>query len=104
MQMPNQLSRRRFLQVAATASGSVVGFDPQTRLWVLAGQTRAKPFSQIPKLDGNLLYDDASRSAVASDGGNIVHRMPAAVLKPGSLHDVISIVQYANRHSLKVAM
>ncbi len=102
--MRNRFSRRRFLQVAATASGSVVGFDPQARLWVLAGQTRVKAFSEIPELDGSLLYDDASRSAVARDAGNIVHRMPAAVLKPGSVRDVISMVQYANHHSLKMAM
>src|SRR5207244_11747082 len=41
---------------------------------------------------------------MVSDGGNIVHRMPAAVLKPGSVRDVISMVQYANRHSLKISV
>jgi cytokinin dehydrogenase len=103
--MRTQLSRRMFLQTTAAASGSIiVGFDPGVRSWVLAGQTRSKPFEGVPKLDGSLLYDDASRSAVASDTGNIVHRMPAAVLKPGSVGDVISMVQYANRHSLKIAM
>jgi cytokinin dehydrogenase len=104
MQMRNRLSRRLFLQVAATASGSVIGFDAYARSWVLARQTGTKPFSEIPKLDGRILYDDASRSAVASDAANIVHRMPAAVLKPGSVRDVVSMVRYANHHSLKIAM
>ena len=101
--MSNQLSRRTFLQAAASTS-IIVGFNPQARSWILEGQAGSESFKKVPALDGTLLYDTASRSAMASDGGNIVHRMPAAVLKPGSVHDVISIVQYANHHSLKVAM
>jgi FAD/FMN-containing dehydrogenase len=103
--MRNELLRRKFLHMAATASGSMIaGFDPQARSWVLDEQTGSKPLAELPKLDGTLLYDAASCSAKASDAGHIVHRMPVAVLKPGSVRDVVRIVQYANQHSLKVAM
>ncbi|MBI4457324.1 MAG: DUF1326 domain-containing protein [Acidobacteria bacterium] len=38
--MRNQLSRRRFLQTAAVASGAtIVAFDPRARSWILKGQT-----------------------------------------------------------------
>jgi cytokinin dehydrogenase len=101
--MRSELSRRKFLQVAATGS-IVAGFDPQARSWVLEGQNATQPFERVPNLNGTLLYDSASRSAMSTDGGNIVHRMPAAVLKPASVQDVIKMVQYANQHSLRIAM
>jgi FAD/FMN-containing dehydrogenase len=103
--MSNRLSRRTFLQVTVGASSAIiVGFDPRARSWIVEGQAQPTQWQKVPKLDGTLLFDDASRSAVASDMGNIVHRMPAAVLKPGSVRDVISMVQYANRHALKIAV
>jgi cytokinin dehydrogenase len=103
--MRSQFSRRGFLHSVATASGSmIVGFDRQARLWVREAQTTHQPLEDVPKLDGIFFYDNSSRSAVATDFGNIVHQMPAAVLKPGSVQDIVRMVQYANLHSLKVAM
>src|SRR5438552_6236403 len=32
------------------------------------------------------------------------HRVPAAVLRPGSVQDVVAMVRYANQHKLKVAI
>jgi cytokinin dehydrogenase len=98
-------SRRAFLDLAARVSGSlVVGFDSRLRRWVVEGQTKSKVFAEGPKLDGSLLYDEASRAAAATDFGNIVHRMPAAVLKPGSAQDVVTMVFYANEHAINIAM
>jgi len=58
----------------------------------------------VRSLDGTLLFDEASRKAIAVDGSNLFHRIPAAVLKPGSAQDIRKIVQYANQQSLKVAI
>src|SRR5260370_12443586 len=32
------------------------------------------------------------------------HRVPAAVLRPGSVQDIVAMVRYANQHKLKVAI
>jgi FAD/FMN-containing dehydrogenase len=100
--MRKQISRRNFIRsVAAASSATIIGFDPRA---ITRAQTQTQPFRDVPKLDGMLLLDEASRKAIAVDGGNIFHRIPAAVLKPGSVQDVVEMVGYANRHALKVAI
>ncbi|HVS27116.1 MAG TPA: FAD-binding protein [Burkholderiales bacterium] len=60
--------------------------------------------NDLTDLSGTLLFDDAALQAAANDFGRIVHRLPIAVLKPGSAQDIVKLVQFANRHGLKVAM
>jgi FAD/FMN-containing dehydrogenase len=57
----------------------------------------------FPSFDGVLLLDDASRAAAADDFGHLVHRQPLAVLRPGSVNDVVKLVQFARRNDIKVA-
>jgi FAD/FMN-containing dehydrogenase len=57
-----------------------------------------------PLLEGTLLVDDASREQFAVDLALNVRRVPLAVLQPGSVQDVVRIVQYANRQQIKVAL
>ena len=100
--MRKQISRRNFIRsVAAASSVTIIGFDPRA---ITPAQAQTQPFRDVPKLDGMLLFDEASRNAIAVDASNIFHRIPAAVLKPGSVQDVVEIVRYASRHSLKVAI
>jgi cytokinin dehydrogenase len=99
-----RFSRRQFAGWAAAAGASaVIGFDPRSRSWVTGAQAQTHAFQEIPTLDGELLLDEESRKAVAVDLSNLHHKVPAAVLRPGSVQDVVKMVQYANRHSLKVA-
>jgi cytokinin dehydrogenase len=99
------LSRRQFTGWAAVAGASaVVGFDPRHRSWVTRAQAQTNAFRDIPKLDGELLLDEESRRAIATDEGNMFHRVPAAVLRPGSVQDIVAMVRYANQHKLKVAI
>lgn len=99
------LSRRQFTRWAAVAGVSaVVGFDPRNRSWVTRVQAQTHAFREIPKLDGELLLDEESRRAMATDQGNMFHRVPAAVLRPGSVQDIVAMVRYANQHKLKVAI
>lgn len=99
------LSRRKFLRRAAAVSGSViVGFDPRARSWILQGQTRPKGLEDLPALDGTLAGDDATRQAFSTDHGNYIFRRPLAVLRPGSVKDIVQMVKYANRHQLQVSM
>jgi hypothetical protein len=82
---------------------AIVGFNPDERSWITQDNT-ARPFDRLPKLDGALLQDEESRRAIAMDQGNMFHRVPAAVLRPGSVQDIVAMVRYANRHKLKVAI
>src|SRR5258708_8234620 len=102
--MTKQSSRRTFIKSAAAGSVAILGYDPRVRSWITAGQAQTSSFKSVPKLDGILLFDEASRNAIAVDRGNLFHRIPAAVLKPGSVQDVVKMVQYANQYSLKIVM
>jgi cytokinin dehydrogenase len=94
-----QMSRRAVLGGAAAA---VVAFDPVNIGWLTAAD--ATPGIRVPDLDGALLLDDASRSAVADDYGHIVHRKPVAVLRPGSVRDIQKVIRFCDQHGLKAAM
>jgi cytokinin dehydrogenase len=95
----NQISRRDFLK-GAMAGVLVIGFDPLHRSWVTAAFTG--PSIHVPPLDGALLTDPASLSAAADDFGHIIHGVPIALLKPGSVEDIIRMVEYARRYELKI--
>jgi len=100
--MTHQVSRRHFTKLAIGAA--IVGFNPDERSWVTQSSNTARPFDRVPKLDGALLLDEESRRAIAIDEGNMFHRVPAAVLRPGSVDDIVAMVRYANKHKLKVAI
>src|SRR5260370_2290993 len=102
--MTKRFGRRSFIKSGAAGSVAILGYDPRVRSWITAAQAQASSFKSVPKLDGVLLFDEASRNAIAVDRGNLFHRIPAAVLKPGSVQDVVKMVQYANQYSLKIVM
>jgi FAD/FMN-containing dehydrogenase len=97
------LCRRAFVRSLA-ASAVVLGFDWTARSWVTSAQPYPAPFDALPRLEGRLLLDEDTRSAFASDFGRILYRTPVAVLKPGSVQDVVEMVRFANRHALPIAM
>ena len=47
------------------------------------GRRCGSPFDRVPRLDGTLLLDEATRRAYAQDFGQIVSEEPVAVLRPG---------------------
>jgi len=101
--MDKELTRRGFLRLTgAGLAAIVVGFDPTERRWV-TGAHAAGLFEALPPLDGVLLLDTASREAAAEDFGHVVYRMPVAVLQPGSVADIVTMVQFARAHDLQVA-
>ncbi len=96
-------TRRTALYGLATAA-AVVGFDPAARAWATERPAASRsPFHEVPPLDGSLLTDDASRDAAAEDFGHIVHRRPAAVLRPGSVRDIVVMVRFCRSHDIPVA-
>ena len=104
--MSREVSRRTFLHGSLAAAAAVVGFDTVFRSWVSAAELTRGHFALaegFPSFDGSLLTDGASLAAAADDFGHMVHRQPSAVLKPGSVNDVVEMVRFARRNGIKVA-
>ncbi|HEV7653845.1 MAG TPA: FAD-binding protein [Mycobacteriales bacterium] len=104
--MSFSLDRRRFLGTAL-AGAAIVAFDPLRGGWVTAAEAaEGAPAGavSVPDLDGELTTDPAVLAAVADDFGHIVHRTPVAVLRPGSVRDVVALVRFADRHRIAVSM
>lgn len=99
--MDSRLGRRAFL--TGTTAAAVVAFDPAGLGWVTAAEA-APVGHRVPDLDGELVVDEESLTEAADDYGHIVHRRPVAVLRRGSVRDIVKIVRYANRAGLRVAM
>ncbi|UAK35952.1 FAD-binding protein [Nocardia asteroides] len=60
-------------------------------------------FADVPALDGMLVFDDATRTSDSLDQGNIVSRRPTAVLRPGSVRDIATMIRYCGQYGIEVA-
>ena len=58
----------------------------------------------LPSLDGDLVSDPASLAAAANDFGNIIHHTPKAILRPGSVNDIVKTMHYARDNNLRIAI
>jgi cytokinin dehydrogenase len=99
--MKNNTSRRAVLQ-GVMASAIVIGFDVANRSWVTSASAISL-FESLPPLSGVLYTDNTTLAAAADDFGHIVHRQPIAVLKPGSIEDIIRIIQFSRTYKIKIA-
>lgn len=119
-----QLGRRDFLK-AAGVTATIIGYSSQAGAWVgepgpppgnpgkgpgnPPGHGKGKgphhpaPFDRVPALDGELLTDAAARSEMGSDLGLIIFDSPRAVLRPGSIEDVVAMVKFCAKHGIEVA-
>ncbi|MBX9775332.1 MAG: FAD-binding protein [Xanthobacteraceae bacterium] len=95
------LTRRSFLRRAAAASLLPGALSIRA---ARAEKSTRKALGDLPGLDGHVLMDEADRRLVAADYGGHVSRLPIAVLRPGSARDVVRMVDYANKHGLRIAM
>ncbi len=91
---PDPTFSRRGFATAFAAGSLMAGFSR-----IGAGA----PFANLPQLDGELSFDPATRAEYANDYGRIVHEQPLAVLRPGSVRDIASMVTFARRFGLKIA-
>jgi FAD/FMN-containing dehydrogenase len=100
-------SRRSVLK-GAVASAAIVGFDLSTRRWLTAGgiNTAVAMAPNFPTFDGTLYTAPAGSAqldAAADDFGHIVHHRPIAVLAPGSINDIVVMIQFARQHEIQVS-
>ncbi|TXS49279.1 FAD-binding protein [Streptomyces sp. uw30] len=101
--MSHTPSRRNVLRGLTATGVAVIGFAPATRGWATTADADVPDLVGIPPLDGTLSTDEASLAAASDDFGHIVHRRPVAVLRPGSVRDVVTMVRFCNTHRLPVA-
>ncbi|MFE7171683.1 FAD-binding protein [Streptomyces sp. NPDC057616] len=101
--MSHTPSRRAVLRGVAGTGAAVIGFDPGARSWAAGESGAGGRLAKVPDLDGTLVMDDASLDAASDDYGHIVHRRPVAVLRPGSVRDVVAMVRFCGAHRLPVA-
>jgi cytokinin dehydrogenase len=94
------LTTRRGFLGGVCATAVVLGFDPSSRSWVT--EAAAGPLDRFPDIDGTLTTDPGVLATYAVDIGNAVHRIPVAVLHPGSVRDVQKAIRYCRRHHIKV--
>jgi cytokinin dehydrogenase len=81
----------------------IVGFDALNGRW-LTPAAAAGSFVPVPPLAGVLLTDSGSLQTDSHDLGNIVCVTPQAVLRPGSVNDIVKMVSYSREHAIKVSV
>jgi cytokinin dehydrogenase len=88
----------------AAACALLGGNADLKKAWAQRAPAGSSSLQDLPGLDGEVLFSDADRQAAAADNGGHVNRAPVAVLRPRTTDDVVRMVGYANKHSLKIAM
>jgi cytokinin dehydrogenase len=98
--MSGTLTRRGILR-RITVGAAVVGWSTAGGSWAVAD---AAGVVGLPRLDGTLDTAPSVLSRFAGDFGNLVTGTPRAVLRPGSVGDVIAMVRYARCNGLTIAV
>ncbi|MFJ5686821.1 FAD-binding protein [Streptomyces sp. NPDC093099] len=104
----NTPSRRRVLGGMAATAATVVGWNVATQTWATAAEAGrghgGGGVSPVPALDGTLKTSAADLVQFSKDFGNLVSDItPWAVLVPGSINDIVKMVNFARSNKLKIA-
>ncbi|MCB5178553.1 FAD-binding protein [Streptomyces antimicrobicus] len=100
-----QPSRRGLLRGAAAAAVAVVGWNAVDQTWATAAEAGKRDVVPVPNLVGTLETSDATVSAFSHDFGHFFdNAKPWAVLRPGCVQDIVTIVNYARVNGIKVAV
>ncbi|HMI94300.1 MAG TPA: FAD-binding protein, partial [Polyangiales bacterium] len=99
----HKMTKRGFTR-ALVGAPLIAGIHALTRSSATLAQSAGPgALGGLPALDGTWLSDETTRETYARDYGLIVHERPRAVLRPGSLEDVVRIVRFARRNQLPIA-
>ncbi|MGX7829489.1 FAD-binding protein [Actinokineospora sp. 24-640] len=103
--MTRSVSRRGILRGGAAAgAAAVVGWSAANSMWVTTAQAAPAGMASVPTLEGTLDYSAAALTGFGKDFGELVTGAPQAVLRPGSVNDIVKMVQFARRNRLTIAM
>lgn len=102
--MGSSAHSRRTLLRGIGAGAVVVGWNAVTGTWATAETAAASGAVPLPPLDGTLETAPAVLAEFGKDWGGFVTAQPKAVLRPGSVRDVVKIVDYARANCLKVSV
>jgi cytokinin dehydrogenase len=96
------VSRRRAVQALGFGS-AVIAFNTASGLWATSAEAApARDLQGLPRFDGTLHIDAATRKQYAQDFGHIVHECPLAVLRPESVADVKRMLAFGRRHGIRI--
>ncbi|MFD3514368.1 FAD-binding protein [Streptomyces sp. NPDC058657] len=101
-------SRRRILGAAAATAVAVIGWNSVGQSWATAAEAAGNAaVVPVPTLDGTLETSPAVVESFAHDFGHFFDggaNKPWAVLRPGSVNDIVKIVKYARANNIKIAV
>ncbi len=97
----NALADRQPVELPA-GNPTIRSFDATGRFWVTTQNARGV-VAQVPTFDGTFVTDPVLVAQSADDFAQIIHQTPLAVLRPGSVDDVLKMVRFARQHSLRLA-
>ncbi|GAA3027366.1 hypothetical protein GCM10010519_63980 [Streptomyces lactacystinicus] len=98
---PTPLSRRTLLTGAAA---TVIGYNTTTRTWATTDTPTRGRITPLPPIQGTLTTNPTTRNTHAHDFGRLTTNTPYAVLHPAGAPDIATIIDFARRNNLKVAM
>lgn len=100
---PNGDPTRRTLLRQMTVGAAVIGWSAASGSWVTA-DADAAGVAPPPPLDGTLTTSPDVLARFSKDFGHLVTGVPRAVLRPGSVDDIVAMVRYTRANGLKIAM
>ena len=74
-------------------------FDPATTSWSAKQTPRS---ITVPRLDGQLSVALSDLQAASTDWGNIISKLPSAVLYPASIQDIVKMVRFCSSVGIKI--
>ncbi|MEU4448090.1 FAD-binding protein [Actinosynnema sp. NPDC050801] len=101
--LTNGAPTRRTILKQITVGAAVVGWSAASGSWAPAGADTAG-VAALPRLDGTITIAPEVLAKFGKDWGNLKSGAPKAVLRPGSVRDIVAMVRYARANKLKIAM
>ncbi|WP_329391916.1 FAD-binding protein (plasmid) [Streptomyces sp. NBC_01351] len=103
---PAEPSRRKVLSGIAATAVAVVGWNAVDQSWATAAEAAGNSdVIPVPGLVGTLTTDAATVNSFGHDFGHFFDdAKPWAVLRPGSIDDIVTIVNYARVNGIKIAV
>lgn len=96
------LSRRGLL--GGLAAAAVAGWSAADGRWATPAEASTGKVAALPPLDGTLETAAEVTAGFGHDFGGYITGTPWAVLRPGSVQDIVEMVRYARANGLTIAV